>query len=73
MHIVSAMRFFFGFNIIIFHSFISFCALKICEFTECLKIYLFKIKENVEEARKNMSACLNLKMIGDEEENSVFV
>ena len=37
------------FNIVIFYSFIYFCLLKICgefEFTECLEIFLFKIKEN---------------------------
>ena len=35
--------------------------LKICggfEFVECLKIFMFKIKENVKEARKKNRACV---------------
>ena len=47
--------FFFFLSIINFHLLISFLVLKNCggfEFAKCLKIFLFKIEENVKEARK---------------------
>ena len=60
MRFVSAIGPFFLYSIIIFHSFTSFRVLKICgefKFAKCLEILLLKIKENIEEARKQI-VCL---------------
>ena len=53
--------FFFFLSIINFNLLIYFILIKNCggfEFAKCLKIFLFKIEENVKEARKKNRACV---------------